>query len=179
MKWSIHQLSKYCHKGMPIDTVVQLDEVKKRNQEIRDISPVHVKGHCTIGSSQMTCQFTLTATLILPCARTWEDVEFPIEVETVEVFSWVDPELRGNEEDEDIHYIDGEVIDLKPVLEEIILLEVPMQVFKEGTEGTIKGGKDWSYSTEEDVSQKVNDEPKVDPRLAGLAKFFDQSKTDE
>lgn len=158
---------------MPIDTVVELDDVKKRNKDIRDISPVHIKGHCTIGNSQMTCQLHLTATLTLPCARTWEDVEFPVEVETVEVFSWADSELRGNDEDEDIHYIDGEVIDLKPVLEDLILLEVPMQVFKEGTEGTIKGGKDWSYYTEEELSQQ-NDKPKVDPRLAGLAKFFDQ-----
>ncbi|QBK25539.1 YceD family protein [Ureibacillus thermophilus] len=172
MKWSIHQLSKYRHTGMPIDTVVELDDVKKRNSDIREISPVHIKGHCTIGNSQMTCHLNLTATLTLPCARTWENVEFPIEVDTVEVFNWADPELRGND-DEDIHYTDGEVIDLTPVLEELILLEIPMQVFKEGTEGTIKGGKDWSYYTDEELSQQ-NDEPKVDPRLAGLAKFFDQ-----
>ena len=35
----------------------------------------------------MTCQLTVTATLTLPCARTWEDVEFPIEVETVEILA--------------------------------------------------------------------------------------------
>ncbi|RUL55921.1 MULTISPECIES: DUF177 domain-containing protein [Lysinibacillus] len=175
MKWSIHQLSKYRQNGMPIDAEVQLDEVKKRNKDIRQISPVHVKGHCTFGASQMTCQFTLTATLTLPCARTWEDVEYPIEVDAVEIFSWIDPELR-NKEDDDIHYIDGEVIDLKPVLEELVLLEIPMQVFKENTEGQVQGGKNWSYSTEDEVArQNENDEPKVDPRLADLAKYFDQS----
>ncbi|MGE7664098.1 YceD family protein [Ureibacillus composti] len=177
MKWSIHQLSKYRQNGMPIDAEVQLDEVKERNQDIRHISPVHVKGLCTFGASQMTCQFTMTATLTLPCARTWEDVEYPIEVNAVELFSWIDPELRGDD-DEDIHYVDGDVIDLKPVLEELVLLEVPMQVFKEDSEGQVKGGKNWSYSTDEDEArQQQTDEPKVDPRLADLAKFFDQ--TDE
>ncbi|MDM5332621.1 YceD family protein [Ureibacillus composti] len=177
MKWSIHQLSKYRQNGMPIDAEVQLDEVKERNQDIRHISPVHVKGLCTFGASQMTCQFTMTATLTLPCARTWEDVEYPIEVNAVELFSWIDPELRGDD-DEDIHYIDGDVIDLKPVLEELVLLEVPMQVFKEDSEGQVNGGKNWSYSTDEDEArQQQTDEPKVDPRLADLAKFFDQ--TDE
>lgn len=177
MKWSIHQLSKYRQNGMPIDAEVQLDDVMKRNKDIRHISPVHVKGHCTFGASQMTCQFTMTATLTLPCARTWEDVEYPIEVDTVEIFSWIDPEHRGTD-DEDIHYIDGEVIDLKPVLEELVLLEVPMQVFKENTEGQVKGGTFWNYSTEDDVArQNESDEPKMDPRLADLAKFFDQ--TDE
>ena len=100
-----------------------------------------------------------------------------MEVETVEIFSWVDAENRGDVEG-DIHFIDGDVIDMKPVLEELILLEVPMQVFKANTEGQVQGGKDWSYSTDEDVEKaKEVDEPKLDPRLAALAKYFDQ--TDE
>ena len=178
MKWSIHQLSKYRQNGMPIDAHVQLDDVMNRNSDIRHISPAHVKGLCTFGASQMTCQFTMTATLTLPCARTWEDVEYPIEVEAVEIFSWIDEEKRGNVEESDIHYIDGEVIDMKPVLEELILLEIPMQVFKENTEGQVQGGKNWSYSTDEDeVMKRESDEPKLDPRLAALAKYFDQ--TDE
>ena len=177
MKWSIHQLSKYRQNGLPIDTQVQLDEVMTRNPDIRNVSPVHVKGLCTFGASQMTCQLTVSATLTLPCARTWEDVEFPVHIETVEIYSWVDEEKRGDS-GENIHYIDGDVIDMKPVLEELILLEVPMQVFKENTEGQVLGGKNWSYTTDEDVElAKKVDEPKLDPRLAALAKYFDQ--TDE
>ena len=177
MKWSIHQLSKFRKDGMPIDTVVQLDEVKTRNPDIRNVSPVHVKGLCTFGASQMTCQLTISTTLTLPCARTWEDVEYPVNIETVEVFSWTDERNRGDVEG-DIHYVDGDVVDMKPVLEELILLEVPMQVFKENTEGQVHGGKGWDYSTDEDVEKaKEVDEPKLDPRLAALAKYFDQ--TDE
>jgi uncharacterized protein len=177
MKWSIHQLSKYRQNGLPIDMQVQLDEVMTRNSDIRNVSPVHVKGLCTFGASQMTCQLTVSATLTLPCARTWEDVEYPVNIETVEIFSWIDEEKRGDDGG-DIHYLDGDVIDMKPVLEELILLEVPMQVFLENTEGQMYGGKNWSYTTDEDVelANKV-DEPKLDPRLAALAKYFDQ--TDE
>ena len=177
MNWSINQLSKFRQNGMPIDFTVSLEDVKLRNSDIRSISPVHVKGLCTFGASQMTCQFTLSTTLTLPCARTWEDVEYPIEIETAEVFSWIDKEKRGDE-DGDIHYVDGEVIDMQPVLEELILLEIPMQVFKENTEGQVQGGTFWSYATDEDIElQRKNDEPKLDPRLAALAKYFDQ--TDE
>ncbi|AWE06566.1 hypothetical protein DCE79_03825 [Lysinibacillus sp. 2017] len=177
MKWSIHQLSKFRKDGMPLDTYVELNDVKSRNSDIRNVSPVHVKGLCTFGASQMTCQLTISATLTLPCARTWEDVEYPVNIETVEIFSWVSEEQRGDVFS-DIHYIVGDVIDMKPVLEDLILLEVPMQVFKENTEGQVLGGKDWSYSTDEDVEKaKEVDEPKLDPRLAALAKYFDQ--TDE
>ena len=177
MKWSIHQLSKFRKDGMPIDTYVELGDLSSRNSDIRNVSPVHVKGLCTFGASQMTCQLTISATLTLPCARTWEDVEYPVNIETVEIFSWVDEEQRGDVGG-DIHYIDGDVIDMKPVIEELILLEVPMQVFKENTEGQVQGGKGWSYTTDEDVElAKKLDEPKLDPRLAALAKYFDQ--TDE
>ena len=178
MKWSIHQLSKYRQSGMPIDAEVQLDDVMKRNSDIRSMSPVHVKGLCTFGASQMTCQFTLTTTLTLPCARTWEDVEYPIEIDAVEIFNWMDAEKRGDVEGSEIHYIDGDVIDMKPVLEELILLEIPMQVYADNTDHALYGGKDWSFKTEEEVElEDKSDEPKLDPRLAALAKYFDQ--TDE
>ena len=180
MKWSIHQLSKFRKTGIELDQDVELDlnSLQERNGDIRSISPVHVKGRCSIVASQMTCQLTVSATLTLPCARTWEDVEFPVIVDTVEIFSWVEEENRQDDGSDNIHYLDNDVIDMKPVLEELILLEVPMQVFKENTDGQVLGGKDWSYSTDEDVelANKV-DEPKLDPRLAALAKYFDQ--TDE
>lgn len=175
MKWSIHQLSKYRQTGMPLDAYVQLNDVMERNQDIRQISPVHVKGQCTFGASQMTCHFTISGVMTLPCARTWEDVEYPFNVETVEIFSWVNEELRDLESD--IHYANGDVIDMKPVLEELVLLEVPLQVFKENTDGQVQGGKNWTYSTDDEKAEKENDEPKLDPRLADLAKYFDQ--TDE
>lgn len=178
MKWSIHQLSKFRRDGMPVDAIVQLDDVMERNSDIRKVSPIHVTGQCTFSTSQMTCQLHLSGELVLPCARTWEDVNYPIEVDTVEIFSWVDEALRGNEEDEDIHYVDGDVIDATPVLEELVLLEVPMQVFKDNSERRERDGKGWTYKTDDQlVLQKQNDEPKVDPRLADLAKFLDQ--TDE
>ncbi|MDS8632605.1 DUF177 domain-containing protein, partial [Streptococcus pneumoniae] len=70
-------------------------------------------------------------------------------------------------------------IDLQPILEELIALEVPIQVFKEDSEQTvIKGGNDWSYLSDEEVlAKKEEAQSKPDPRLADLAKYFDQ--TDE
>lgn len=175
MKMAIQQLLKHRKEGMPIDETVLLDEVKKRNSEIRGISPIHVTGHCTIRSQQAACKLQLKGMLILPCARTWEDVEFPIDIETVEIFSWSDADREGT--NEDIHVVTSEVIDFQPLLEELILLEIPIQVFKEDADQTvIKGGKDWSYSTDEQYeAEKEEAPPKPDPRLADLAKYFDQS----
>ena len=175
MKMAIQQLQKHRKDGMPIDETVYLDAVKKRNSDIRKISPMHVTGHCTIGSQQVTCQLQLKGMLILPCARTWEDVEFPIDIKSVEIFSW--SEKDQDTKDDNVHLVATETIDLQPVLEELILLEIPMQVFKEDSEeAVITGGNDWSYSTDEQAqAEKEEAQPKPDPRLADLAKYFDQS----
>ena len=52
MKWSINQLQRYRQGDMPFDETVNLDSVKKRNPEIRDIAPIHVTGSCTIGATR-------------------------------------------------------------------------------------------------------------------------------
>lgn len=175
MKMAIQQLQKFRKDGMPIDETIRLDAVKDRNSDIRDVSPMHVTGHCTVGSQQITCQLHLEGKLILPCARTWEDVEFPIDVETVEIFSWSEKDRESREDN--VHFVDAETIDLQPILEELILLEIPIQVFKEdANEAVITGGNDWSYSTDEQAeAEKAEAPPKPDPRLADLAKYFDQS----
>ena len=175
MKMAIQQLQKHRKDGMPIDEIVNLDAVKKRNSDIREVSPMQVTGHCTIGSQQITCKLRLKGMLILPCARTWEDVEFPIDIESVEIFSW--SEKDEGSKDDNVHFVAAETIDLQPVLEELVLLEIPIQVFKDDADqAVIKGGKDWSYSTDEQVeAEKEAAPPKPDPRLADLAKYFDQS----
>lgn len=173
MKWSIHQLQRYRQGAMPFDESVNLEAVKKRNPEIREIKPVHVTGSCTIGSKKISCRFKLEGTMILPCSRTWEDVEFPFSIESDEQFSWDEDTLAT---DDEIHPAVGDVIDPTPVFEELVLLEVPLQVYSEDADDLQKAsGKGWSYATDEEYYAKLRkeQETKIDPRLADLAKFFE------
>jgi uncharacterized protein len=174
MKWSINQLQRYRQGDMPFDETVNLDSVKKRNPEIRDIKPIHVTGSCTIGSSNLTCRFRLEGMLTLPCARTWEDVAFPFLIESTERFSWDETELAA---DDEIHQVSGDFVDLTPVFEELVLLEVPLQVFsKDADDVKTAEGKGWSYATDEAYNARLQEEreTKVDPRLAGLANLFEK-----
>lgn len=177
MKWAIHQLAKYRQDGMNIDEFVNLGNVKKQNPDVRDISPVHVKAHCTFGAAQLTCHFQLSGTFILPCARTWEDVEYPFEIQSDEIFSW--SENASADGYDSFHIVEGDVIHVDPVLEELLLLEIPLQVYKEGADQfRHEGGNGWSYTTDEDLTDvQGDDQPKLDPRLAELAKYFEE--TDE
>jgi uncharacterized protein len=109
--------------------------------------------------------------LILPCSRTLVDVKLPINVETTETFL-----LQGSvyETEEEAYQVKKDVVDVMPIIQEILLLEVPMQVFCEDVnheEAAPQSGKDWEVVHEKDQSKRI------DPRLAGLAKFFDENNS--
>ena len=170
MKWSIHQLNKYRSKGLTFDETVDVSELKG-SADIRDISPVRVAGRADLGANKFTFHFRITGTMVLPCSRTLADVAFPFDIETTEVF------LASKEEHEDeaeVHYLQGEVLDLLPVIKENIILEIPMQIFSDeaSTEAPMKG-QDWQVVAEKEQTEKV------DPRLAGLAKFFDKQNIED
>lgn len=149
--------------------MVDMNGLKSTEPSIRNISPVHVTGRADIDSTKISFHLTIDCEMILPCSRTLVDVNFPIHVETTETFL-----LNGStyEMDEEGYQVNGDVIDLNPVLEELLLLEIPMQVFSESDQhedAAPQSGKDWEVIREQE-KQEV-----VDPRLAGLAKFFEQN----
>ncbi|MBM6618566.1 YceD family protein [Bacillus suaedaesalsae] len=170
MKWHIHQLKKYLHKPLTLDEVIEVSELKKKNHEIRDVSPVKVTGRVDVSSDKATFHLHLTGTLVLPCSRTLVDVELPFDITTTEHFLLQPAEY---EVDVDFHEPQGEVIDLMPVIEENILLEIPMQIFAENPDekkSAPQVGQGWKVITELELEEKV------DPRLAGLANFFEKDK---
>jgi len=172
MKWTISQLNQLQHKGLAIDEVADVKELIGPETTIRNISPVHVTGRADFSSFKVTFHLVISGSMILPCSRTLVDVEYPFEIQTTETFL-----LRQTSEyddDEDIHHVQGEVVDLLPIIKELIILEIPIQVFsdQEHAEGAApQEGKDWQVISEEEKSKQI------DPRLAGLAKFFED--TDE
>lgn len=170
MKWHVHQLKKYQHRPLILDELVEVSELKKMNHEIRDVSPVKVTGKVDVSSDKATFHLHLAGTLVLPCSRTLVDVEFPFDITTTEHFLLQPSDF---EVDQDLHEPQGEVIDLLPVIEENILLEIPMQIFAENPDekkSAPQSGKDWK------VISELDKEEKVDPRLAGLANFFEKDK---
>ncbi|MBT2654253.1 DUF177 domain-containing protein [Bacillus sp. ISL-18] len=171
MKWTLNQLQKYRNKDFIIDEIIRVDEIKQVDPTIREVSPMHITGRGDIDSTKVTFHLKIEGHLILPCSRTLVDVKLPINVETTETFL-----LQGSvyETEEETYQVKGDLIDVTPIIREILLLEVPMQVFCEDVdseEAAPQSGKDWEVVSEEDQSKKI------DPRLAGLAKFFDENNS--
>lgn len=78
----------------------------------------------------MTFDLHVEGTLVLPCARTLVDVHYPVDLKSTETFL-LEPSDYEGAEDEEVHVAENEVIDLIPVMKELILLDIPMQVFSE------------------------------------------------
>jgi uncharacterized protein len=171
LKWTLSQLQKYRNKEFMIDEIVRVDEVKQDDPTIREVSPMHITGRGDIDSTKVTFHLKIEGYLILPCSRTLVDVKLPINVETTETFL-----LHGSDYEtvEEAYQVKGEVVDVTPILREILLLEIPMQVFCDDVnqeDAAPQSGKDWEVVHEEDQTKKI------DPRLASLAKFFDENNS--
>ena len=156
---------------MQIDEIVDVTDIKERDPQIRDVSPIKVTGRADIGSTKVTFHLHLSGKFILPCSRTLVDVNYPIDIETTETFLF---KTAGIEYDgDDVTIVEGDVVDLLPVIKENLLLEIPMQVFCEDVnseEAAPQSGNDWTVISEEENKQKV------DPRFAKLADFFENNK---
>lgn len=168
MKWTISQFQKYRNKDFTIDEMIRVDEIKQLEPSIRAVSPMHISGRADISSTKVTFHLKIEGHLILPCSRTLVDVPYPISVETTETFLFNASDYDAQEE---THQVQGDVLDLMPVIQEILILEVPLQVFCEDVktgEGAPQSGNDW------EVIHEGEQATKVDPRLADLAKFFNK-----
>ncbi|WP_375088323.1 DUF177 domain-containing protein [Peribacillus sp. RS7] len=171
MKWTISQLQKIRDKDLRFDELVDVLDIRERDPQIRDVSPIRVAGRADISSTEITFHLHLSGELTLPCSRTLVDVKYPIDIDTKETFL-----LKADDTDfygDDVTVVEGDVVDLIPVIKENLLLEIPMQVFCEdvdSNEAAPQSGKDWAV-----ISQEEN-EHKVDPRFAKLADFFDNNK---
>ncbi|WP_226665856.1 YceD family protein [Metabacillus litoralis] len=171
MKWTISQLHQLQSKGLKIDEEVNVSDLVTSHKDIRDISPVNVIGRADLSSTKATFHLTITGSMVLPCSRTLVDVQYPFSIDTTETFLLKPADY---DTEEDFHLVDGDVLDLTPIIKEIIILEIPIQVFcdDDKVEGAApQSGKDWEVISEEAQNNKV------DPRLAGLAKFFENDES--
>ena len=168
MKFALSELRKKATEPYYFNEVVDLTELEQLNNDIRKIDPVTVKGYCIYKSGEFIFSLNIKGNLILPCARTLVDVPYPIDIQTTEIFSTAE-QLSKEDEENEIHLITEEVIDLIPVIKENIILDLPYRIF--ANEQTIQNkkmlqGNGWKVVTEEDSVKEKNNS--IDPRLKKL-----------
>lgn len=137
------------------DEQVDVSELETMNNDIREIGPVHVHGRADEQGNDIVFTFSIEGNMVLPCARTLVNVPYPFAIDALEIFS----ESPYNDEDaeNEIHPIEGEVLDLTPLIKENILLEVPYRVFSDDEEVISQApfeGEGWEFISEDNQEKK-------------------------
>lgn len=158
------------------EDTVDVSELETMNNDIRQIDPVHVKATFRVEQEEIIATLRIKGEMILPCARTLVDVSYPFDFRVDEVFS-TSPYLTEEDIENEIHPVEGEIIDLQPLIMENILLNTPYRVFSdepnpEGGAPTV--GEGWSFVQEEEIEEKT-----IDPRLKKLESLLNNKEENE
>ncbi|WP_416326120.1 YceD family protein [[Eubacterium] hominis] len=165
MRWSKAELLQAKDGVINIEDTISFEpEVFAKMHQIRGLQDVTVSGniHYDTESDRVFADLDISGVMIVPCSITLEDVEYDFHTKSLEVFSF------EKSDDEDVHEVKGDVVELLPVIFQLILMEVPLKVVKKGLKQYPKGDG-WEVVKEEDYEKAKSDE--IDPRLAKLKEF--------
>lgn len=176
MQFILSQIRKKAHnKPFSFDEEVDITELGTMNNDVRKTKPARVYGECSLQGDEIFFSLNIVGEVILPCARTLVDVPYSFDIKKVEVFS-TSLYYGQEEEEEEIHLVQGEVINLTPLILENIMLDLPFRVFskdEQAQKNAVMEGEGWEFSTDEQPTEE-----KIDPRLQKLQQLLDD-KDDE
>ncbi|ERJ13566.1 YceD family protein [Haloplasma contractile] len=175
MKWTIAQLKKLGRDPFEVNETVNYSDIAKQHHDIRKISDVTITGTGQVMRESVMFNLNIQCELTLGCALTLEDVKYPINIDTQEIFSW---DENADDENEDIVVVKGLTVEIAPIIWQNIVLNIPIRVVAEGAHERMKRkGSDWQIVDENESLEK---QEKIDPRFAVLKNLFkDEDKEDQ
>ncbi len=166
MKWNLQWITKQKDGRFEFEeTITFPSDIFHNLSQINGLKDVFVSGNGRLDMKhqQLFVDFSVKGQMILPCAVSLEDVDYPFEIDSSVIFAFYKPQ-----EDEDYIEVKRDTVDLTPVIFQEIMMEIPMRVVKDGA--TLKTeGRGWKVLSEDD---KGDDEDYIDPRLAKLKDYF-------
>ncbi|WP_432774270.1 DUF177 domain-containing protein [Brevibacillus gelatini] len=161
-------------KGEPLPFQLTLDaaELKNRHQEIRGITPVNAEGEAVQLGNLYYVKGSMRADVDFVCARCLKPFTHHAAVDFSETFAPADDPVLGEDEDSDMIPLEGDEIELTALLQEDFLLAMPTFPL---CEEDCKGLCPTCGVNRNETACSCRNE-RIDPRLAGLADFFKDSK---
>ena len=143
-------LNTITDKGIIIDQVIDFEEKYYENKLIKGLENVYVKGRIYYSTTkEVLFEGSMNGNMLINDSNTNEIVSYPFSSEINEIL------LEDTTLDENLRSNDKNSLDLKEILWQNIVLEVPLTYSKEEKPSTVKG-EGWELINEEDI---------VDPRL--------------
>ena len=143
-------LNTITDKGIIIDQEIEFEEKYYQNTLIKGLEKVYVKGRIYYSTTkEVLFEGTLKGDMLINDSNTNDIVSYPFSCEISEILQ------EDTSLDENLRTNDKNSLDLKEILWQKIVLEVPLTYSKEEKPSTVKG-EGWELINEEDI---------VDPRL--------------
>jgi uncharacterized protein len=130
----IIELSSIDDNSRPFDLKISGDEIDLDVENVKLFGTVEAKGEVSKRIAQTDIRGHIDATAAMDCVRCLQPVERPVSIDFD--VSYVDPEHFAADKEKEVAADDletdvlaGDTIDLKDVVREQILLDLPVQVF--------------------------------------------------
>lgn len=165
LKWTKTELLQAVNNTIVFDEHIEFDEsVVSKMIHLRELRDVTVSGdvHYDATSDLAIANLTVEGIMVVPCSITLEDVEVDFSTTSTEVYTF-----EKNPSNDEFRETKGDIVELYPAIFQLIVMEVPHKVVKEGVE--YPKGKGWEVVTEDDFNASKKNA--IDPRLAKLKEF--------
>lgn len=181
MKWSLNELRQTADEPLMFEETLDLaQDLKKRRPDIIDVSDVIVKGIFSVDQLGVLGYAKVKTTVTLPSTRSLEPTELELSFDFTEHYvSHHDRDLSRFEDTDVVIVLENDILDLDSVIEDNILLQIPMQVLtktEQKDDASMPKGNEWSVVSEDALEVTRKDEDGIDPRFAKLKNFFENSK---
>ena len=141
---------------LPINEELIISDEDLKGTEIKSISPVKVEGYVYDNEDEMSLEINVSGEMILTCARTLKDVNYPFNIEINENI--------GENNDNSLEIIQN-TLEIFPIIWQYILVEIPLKVLHPDAKEESQEGDGWRLITEDEKKEVI------DPRLAKLSEY--------
>lgn len=165
MRWNLNWIIKHKNDFVFDEKIAYEKDTFKNISNLNDVRDIEIKGkgHYNESTNQLYVDYSLRGVMVLPCAISLEDVDYPFEISNKVIFAFYKPN-----EDEDVVEAKRDTADLNPIIFQDIILEIPAKIVKEGA--VLKqSGNGWRVINEDDIAEKDDE---IDPRFAQLKDYF-------
>lgn len=125
---------------IPVTGEIIVPENLLENTDIRKISPVKVEGFILNNEETYELDINVSGVMILPCARTLKDVEYPFDIN-------INEKLEEND-DNSLEIIQNR-LEIFPIVWQNILVDVPLRVLAPDAKEESLEGDGWRLITED------------------------------
>jgi len=178
LKYNLNDIKYESNGRKGLDFIVEMGTISYYGDEIKILTPIHVTGalYSLENNIFLTCNIaTKMETTCSRCLQTFT-YEYNTSINTELVQEKNIKDVNDVDSDDDILIYKEDIIDLAKIIEENIIINIPMKLLcSESCKGLcLKCGKDLNtHNCNCEVDEDDEDE-KLDPRLSKLKQLLDQ-----